>query len=336
MYEEIKKTWQDMEDRVSSQEGLITRDFGFETPLDILACIETQTKKKSIVIECDKTIVPDRKFLETKGFEVKVDPNPKKNNFVSIFITLTEDKFFEEFKSISYEIISLLMKCKNEKDAIKKLYWKIDRLREFFQNRYTGLNTNKQIGLFGELHFLLNFLIPNLSLKAALKSWQSPDSGLHDFIFNKNLIEIKTTTDYPAHYVTVANENQLDSNRVDGSLYMCLIEISNGDDNDNNAKSLVQIIKKIKFLCEESKEDLLEFFSTSLIRSGYFEEHEKKYNQKYIVNNMQFFFIDEKFPIIKRTNIPSEIHEIKYSIDVGKCQKWLKNPDQIKEIIKKI
>lgn len=57
----------------------------------------------------------------------------------------------------------------------------------------SGLTTEKEVGLFGELLFL-EFLIHQIGAGTAVAAWQGPLSEEHDFTFDTVHIEVKTTS----------------------------------------------------------------------------------------------------------------------------------------------
>jgi len=56
----------------------------------------------------------------------------------------------------------------------------------------TGLSTQEEVGLFGELLFV-EFLIHKIGAGPAVASWQGPLSEEHDFVFANIDVEVKTT-----------------------------------------------------------------------------------------------------------------------------------------------
>ena len=59
----------------------------------------------------------------------------------------------------------------------------------FIKQKYTGWS-------FGEL-YILELVAKTIGWKKALDSWKGPEKGLHDFVFENTLLEIKTTESDP-------------------------------------------------------------------------------------------------------------------------------------------
>jgi len=179
-----------------------------------------------------------------------------------------------------------------------KNYWSISTLSKDFQ-----------LGLFGELH-ILEMLINKIGWEKAVNGWKGPDAGLHDFIFNKTLIEIKTTESDPPS-IRIENPAQLFSpdNHI-LFLNVCHAELGNG----NN------IVQKVKQLQNDydGYDQIDNAFKQKLINIGFFNHLITggllKIN---ITRSTQVRLMDSTMVLSKELidSFPKTVKNIKYHLD---------------------
>ena len=81
----------------------------------------------------------------------------------------------------------------------------------FDKNSSTGLTSDEQQGLVGELHFCQKFLAQfNNRPNSVLNTWVGVDKALRDFQDNSWAVEVKTTSTNNPQTVAINGERQLD------------------------------------------------------------------------------------------------------------------------------
>ena len=68
-----------------------------------------------------------------------------------------------------------------------------------------------------------------------------------------------------------------------------------------------------------------------LAKVKYFEIHKGEYEQKYLVDKINYFEVRDDFPYIKRVETPVAISDlsITYKIDLDKCEEFRINEDNL-------
>ena len=72
-----------------------------------------------------------------------------------------------------------------------------------------ALSENSQIGLYGELYFLRNFLKSFHNQYKCIFSWKGPEKSIQDFQFEDMAIEVKTTHGKNHQKIHIANEKTI-------------------------------------------------------------------------------------------------------------------------------
>lgn len=117
----------------------------------------------------------------------------------------------------------------------------IERWRRFWTSSRDGLSRDEQLGLFGELWFLLEWL-PAITTEA-VTAWQGPLQGRHDWVTSGTSVEVKTTGTATGPVVhRVHRLDQLDEPGT-GTLYLLSIRAV-GD--PNAADSLDSLIDRAR------------------------------------------------------------------------------------------
>ena len=240
--------------------------------------------------------------------------------YVDIFDGLVENIAIDQLNDVT-----------NSREAWDAFVNTLDSWDSCFRNKREGLSRGEQIGLYGELYFLLNNVFPNTDTTSyALKSWRGHNRKHQDFEFNNGNIEVKSTTKKEHRTVTINNEKQLDPRGFE-SLHLYVLSLREINADSNTLPKLVMDIRK--YLDNNYKADK-RLFNTYLMQARYFDEHEDRYlDNGYFVDNEELFNVSdhERFPSI--IDVPNGVGDVKYSIVLAACQDFKVD---IAETIKKV
>jgi|TARA_Y100000294_G_C8521983_1_gene323281 hypothetical protein len=200
--------------------------------------------------------------------------------------------------------------------------------KDFFEdeNIPKKLTPESQIGLFGEIFVLSKILNKKLSNKNSLLSWTGP-SKKHDFTTNKILIETKTTVT-ESKIVNTSSTNQI-APVFEKELFLFFLQLKK----NSAGLSLNEIINVFSEILKNESDLLYNEFLLKLVQSKYFEIHKKEYNEKYMVDKINYYEVRDDFPYIKKINVPDAISDlsITYKIDLEKCVNFKINEEKVLE-----
>lgn len=184
-------------------------------------------------------------------------------------------------------------------------------------NKWKGLLKNKanqnlsmevQMGIFSELKFLLEILVPKLGIEESVLSWNGPEKDKQDFVTEKRAIEIKSHRTSKGNVATINSINQLYS-EID--LYMVNYSLSTSEQGEDIKRLYEKIMDLILV------EDLEQIFLLKLLNCSYFPEDYKGILYKFSQDSIKYYFVDNYFPKINRSGIPHQIISLNYIIDLN-------------------
>lgn len=103
------------------------------------------------------------------------------------------DEYLDIFYALCKDLADVVSKEKNEACLIDIIEQRIIKWHQFLKlrNRHEfGLET--QMGLFGELQCMIEFVIPKVGIKDAIFAWVGPDFDKQDFLLSDKVLEVKT------------------------------------------------------------------------------------------------------------------------------------------------
>lgn len=273
-----------------------------------------QNHNFGIIIKSNKKIIIDTfKLNDFKCLNILSTDN-------SITINLKNNQFNSHFKNlINFIINKIYINRLKDKDFIKSFFEEIYSAKDLLASSHlpNELGPEKVIGLYGELYFLLIELNKKFNINDCILYWTGPNKK-HDFTCIKSLVEIKTTINKDNNKIQTSSSDQL-SPIYEKKLFLSFFKFQK----NLKGKNLNEIVKKIKdkLIIDENS---INEFNLKLIKVGYFDEHKEFYNQKLSLLEEKFYYVDNKFPHIRKKDIIThdaiENIELKYKIDLEKCK----------------
>lgn len=242
-----------------------------------------------------------------------------------IVINLLDNDLEEPFQEFIQTLVNIVLAVEDIKIAQDVFLDKIVKFQKLFEKgRFGKLKKTEIRGLYAELCFL-EHLIENTSLKA-LDNWQGPHNGLHDFVMENYAVEVKSYMSQQS--VRILNERQLDPHSSN-KLFLATFHIQED-------LSGISINEKIEILEKKFTGKLKLQFISTLNDSGYFKTHAIYYEKFLLKENARSLYqINTDFPSNKVLNLNPEIFNIKYQLDLTKCDKWLIEFDKHLELYEK-
>ena len=194
------------------------------------------------------------------------------------------------------------------------------------------LSVNQCKGLYGELHFLYNTLIPLIGTRAAVKSWFGPDMKQQDFLLSNNVgVEVKTTSSKEPVSISISSEEQLNPSGFT-SLYLYHNDIREAQDTEN---TLVSLVDKITEKCTEEDYGVKMEFMMKLTGLNYRERDRDYYSQQgYHIKKETAYLVSGDFPNITHTDLKPGVGNVRYSIQVSALEPFAVDKEKFHESVK--
>ena len=247
------------------------------------------------------------------------------DNKVKLYIGLNSNEDWNIFYTLCNDLISIAKKYENEKLMFNAIENRLKKWQQFLlKNRIIDFPLHKQMGLISEL-LTLKKIAQEVGYEIAINSWVGANFDKQDFLLDKCIIEVKSYKTSKTPIVQISSVNQLYSDKIP------LILITYGlTPSTDKGICLNETIQEIDNMLLEISFELYELFQLKLYEYGYISGIK---TNKFIVDKVMYFNVTEKFPKIIPTMIKSEIIDLKYSIDLLRCQDHLIKVETIKELL---
>jgi len=252
----------------------------------------------------------------TGGLTVRLEPPLEgvPSDQRTLLVELEDRQYDDIFEIFCAHLIDGLSKCVKVIDATTLLLSRLARWQDFLRQTRDHLGRQAVIGLFGELWFLRDLLIPQMGL-SALSAWTGAQNAPQDFVFpEKGALEIKTSTSRPMGSVVIHGERQLDNTGL-GCLFLVCLRL----EFDETGESLNEVIAALREQALMTPEFAVGF-ETLLAQAGWLERHAPNYeSMRFRVAQLRFFEVSGDFPRLLPTSLCVGVDNVQYRLDLKAC-----------------
>lgn len=315
----IETIWQTLESDQSFTGGLLYKRYAAHIKADILVGIKGEDKKRWIGIGYSENIRLDISRFDTlKDILVDTRPNPSVSNVHLFVISLENHVLKDIFSIVCEDLISEVSPLSDTTVILRGILKRLEKWQLLFeQYRLGSMSIEAQHGLYGELNFLRKIIEQTNNAATCLQSWMGTSAYFHDFHWDTWAIEVKTSSLRSQNQIHISNKAQLDNDKLQ-FLGICHYIL---DTQTNKGETLNQVIEQLIDLFYQLDTSLVLVFKNKLLEVGYFKEHHAAYDSThYIVVNTKYYRIKEGFPRLIPSNIPLEIEDVKYILNIDLCQ----------------
>lgn len=327
-----KKTWERLNTaQVSDDLGLSVLRLHPESGFDIYAALDVSTAQRIVILKSTVIDLCQGKELPAaRGFSLQLVRNshgPHKGT--SLYLRLTKPAFSDVFDVVANDAIGSLLQSRNEPEGFDAFIGRIADWQAFLDRLPNqGLSEPAQMGLFGELWFLGDFLLPCINQDRAVRAWTGPDAASKDFIFNGFAVEIKTTSPRQPVRIQVANELQLDASGLSSLYLFCLLlERATAD-----GMTLPDIVKHVRSQFT-SNSVAAAVLAQRLIQAGYLDSDAEHYTTRFALRSQLCYQVGDEFPRIIGGDLRPGVGDVRYSIGLSECDRFGVRVDILKKLI---
>ncbi|AZQ13025.1 PD-(D/E)XK motif protein [Shewanella khirikhana] len=321
----FKDLWTDLEASASRKAGPGTakRLVGLDAICPIFIGVKAPAMLRTFILEVPRDSAPLPDIIPvSRGlhFTVQITGDEILPDHASLILSSSAVGYNEIFASIAEDLYSKLHSLTRRKEVIAGFLTRVRLWLVFFEKQGDdGLTEEAQRGLYGELRFLKDHVLPSAtSREKAVLAWTGPRSRQHDFQFGAAAVEVKTSASKQHQKLQIASEQQLDETTV-GALYLYYLSVALIE---GGAETLPALVDDIRASLLHQSGALSEF-DNLLIEAGYVDSHRGKYNSiGYSIREFAVFLVDGDFPRIRERDIRLGVGDVKYSISVAQCKSY--------------
>ncbi|MBN2402759.1 MAG: PD-(D/E)XK motif protein [Spirochaetes bacterium] len=323
----IDKIWEELEADNSLTSGLLYKRMSGQIKPDIYISIKVPEKLRCISVHLNKDFSVDLTSLN-KIRDIKIDTlvDEKQTEKQFLLILLVDNQYKDLFSVLSEDLIKQVAEITDEKLLLNELQSRLTKWQMLFEKLgKQGLSEEAQVGLFGELYFLRQFLSYSNDYESCINLWKGPEKAIQDFQHLDWALEVKTTHGKNHQKIHIANERQLDTDIIP-IIYLFHISVDVRDGTTETLNSLVdEVLETLK-----DNYSALSSFKLKLLDYGYFDVHRNLYSDTdYNIRNNRIFLVTNDFPRITERQVPGGVGDVRYSIVVPDEVPWRITPDEL-------
>lgn len=315
----INETWRAIEADAQGTRGsaFLTRLLPGCRSRDFSLGMRLPDGERSLFFKVAQSAVPARSDLpDAAGFRVDYGQFPGEDK-PSIVIVLQNEDFKSVFTVLLEDLVERLELARNDKECVAIMINRLAIWKSFMKGyRPEGLTPDEQRGLFGELHFLENCLIPRYGPRI-VEAWVGPENANQDFHYNDCAVEVKTTVQKKPQHIRISNERQLDQ----GSFRHLFLWHISVDETQTAGETLCEKVKSVRELLGDSVPMQIRF-TDKLNIFGYNESQTSMYSRVYAPRFSEFFLAGIGFPRIVEPDLMDGVGNIRYSISLDVCERF--------------
>lgn len=309
------------EDTVPVSSGYLTRRLLLEVKYDVFLAIEQPSNTRLLMLKVKRSSIgKGAVFPKSSSFDVRriILPNDSETH-VTIQLVLINSRYSDIFTTLVQDIVEHLACHTDERNAVAEFITRLQRWQAFLEKHNPeGLSETEQQGLYGELWFLRQVVIPQLGSRKGVQCWTGPRGTQQDFQFPSCAVESKTSVAKQHQKLAIASERQLDDI---GTGKLILLHLSL-DTRQGRGESLPDIIASVRSLVEKDPLAKGEF-ETLLFEVGYLDIHTPRYEQiGYTQREIIYFKVEGNFPRIVEADLRDGVGDVRYTISVAECRRF--------------
>ena len=313
MEQSLFEIWNILSGRLPSGERLTAKPV-FSEITDRLYCAVDSDRRRHLLIRLNENEGglndTDSRGISTITRELVIADGDTLKQYIDI--ECRDDSGHQVFDLLIGEIADFLQKGGLPPSEVVPRV--LEKWRRFWRKIPTrALSREEQIGLFAELRFLHEWLMPDFGAEA-VELWRGP-FGEIDFLENSFCVEVKATTSSAGHIYKINGLHQLEQPPT-GILYLFGLLMSNRSRDGENLVSQVQDIRKE--LTEYS--DISDQFEEGLLQVGYNDAHHDEYDKLHFeIREECLYEVKNDFPRLSKEliKIPPGIDRVEYTINLN-------------------
>ena len=318
----VRQLWSELQQGIQSDgSGYLVRRVRPDSACDLRIAVQEPTGTRMLLLRVGRSSASSIvDFPSSEGFEVRRAILPSDGDkFVTLQLVLTQDRYADIFTSLVDDVIEGVAEKLKEKAALEEFIIRLKRWQSFLREHPPeGLSQSAQQGLYGELWFLRQLVIPQLGSRQGVQCWTGPRGTQQDFQLEDCAVEVKTNVAKQHQKLAIASERQLDDTGT-GALILLHLSL---DVRQGRGESLPDIVASVRSLVENdplAKEEL----ETLLFEVGYLDIHAPRYEQiGYTEREINYFKVEGDFPRIVEADLRNGVGDVRYTISVAECRRF--------------
>lgn len=288
--------------------------------------LELGSHRRAMLLRLPSASVPPRRrWPRCKGLEPLAVTVGGSAHFG---VALKEVRFADVFTALAEDLVRRVADASNAAAQARAFIGQLARWQKFLSSSFDGLSEESQRGLWGELYFLREHLLPKIGA-SAVHGWKGGEGAHQDFQFDSSAVEVKTTLAKQPQVVRITSERQLDVGAWTG-LFLNVVAL---DVRDGGGETLPCMVSSLRDKLA-ADQGALEQFEDELLSIGYHDLHAVRYSEHgYTVRAVGFFKVGPNFPCLVEADMPTGVGDANYALSVAACEPFRVPPTDVEAVI---
>ncbi len=329
----IETLWQALEGEIAksgaNNSGWLLRLAIPSSRCPLSAAVEIETNRRALLVKFPTSLLPPRhRWPQCKGLSSLVI-NISGEEYSGLI--LKDERYKDVFCSLAEDLLRRVSEVDEPQDQAKAFLIQLTRWQKFLSASGEGLNAFEIRGLWGELHFLREYLIPCLGTDL-MTCWKGPKRLAQDFQLPNGAIEVKTTITTQPQSIRINGERQLDWTKWN-NLLLCVFVL---EERDSECESLPFLISLIRGKLPPNTEPR-EYFEDILLAAGYRDSDGQMYEEhRFLIRSELIFRLASGFPSLIEGDLPAGVGEVSYDLSLSACENYRLSPSETKILLKQL
>ena len=327
-----KTTWDSIESATGPKRGLGVRRLLPQSPFNVFAALDKSTGHRFLLLKSSQLDVrPVQALPSGRGFNIQFVTTPSDADGSNCLrFELTEPAHTDIFDVIGNDVLSNILQTNNDRAAFDAFVTRIAAWQRFLDELPAGgLTEQSQQGLFAELWFLKEVMLPEVGPAGSVKAWAGPKQLAKDFQLAGVAFEVKASSAKQHAKFIISSELQLDTKGVKRLILYCLLLerlVAGG----TSLSELVQLVRT-DLQVDPAASTL---FSELLLQVGYIDSDAARYTSRFAVRSQHFFDVRGDFPRIVGSDLRAGVGDVHYSIMQSECEHYSLTDTDARRLIK--
>ena len=326
---EFEVIWNEMEAaRGLAGTGLLRRRVHAGSGFDLFIALEKPTNNRVLLLGLeDAAAVGELPALRSIEMRLRGDDPAGQ---AALELKLTNRAYDRLFSVLVRDLVDIVTGSTTEDEAMNGIVSRLEQWQRLLaRSGPDGLGEEAQRGLYAELWFLGEHLVPVLGAERAVHAWTGPYGTNQDFQLPDLAIEVKSTVGRFPQRLAIASERQLDDAGLDILLLFHLsLDIRQGG--GRTLGGLVDALRRTLGDVGLSRPAL----EDGLLAAGYLDAHRARYDRVgYTVRESNLFHVWQDFPRIVEAGLPAGVGDVRYSVAVAECSRFAVDDNYLREVV---
>lgn len=259
---------------------------------------------------------------EGRGFEV-VRANPRDDGKTWIALSRKESGSPELFSEMVSDVAGAMdaSVAEGEDAVLRTMLRRVRMWQQFMSRGPVPLSPEAELGLVGELAFMVTLVNSGVCAQEVLRGWVGPDDAPQDFLLGDGAVEVKATMSSSGFPAKIGSLEQLDDS-VASPLFLAAIRFASAD----GGFTLPEMVADTEELLR-GEPGAINFLKDRLMVAGYSEIHSGHYTRRFEPKESKIFTVSEGFPRLTTGTVPVGVTRALYEINLDHAGEFLSDLD---------